>query len=46
MKPLSGAMETQEWLPFALLLSYEIFHTVINNINVPESSNQVPDIVV
>jgi hypothetical protein len=33
-KSLSDAMETQEWVPFALLLSYTIFRNDVNNINV------------
>jgi hypothetical protein len=33
IKPFSGAMDMQEWVPVALLLSYKIFHTVVSNVN-------------
>jgi hypothetical protein len=45
-KPLSIAMEKQEWLPCALLSNYKIFRTAVDNINVLRSSRTVPDIVV
>jgi len=31
IKPLSVAVETQEWVPFALLSSYEVFRTAVNH---------------
>ena len=34
IKPLSVAMETQQWVIFVLLSSYEVFRTAINNIKV------------
>jgi hypothetical protein len=40
MKPLSVTMELQEWLSFALLLSYKIFRTAANNINVIKYVNK------
>jgi len=33
IKPFSGAMDMQEWVPVALLLSYKIFCTVVSNVN-------------
>lgn len=41
-KLLSVAMQTQKWVPFALLPSYKIFHTAVN-INILRSSCKVPD---
>jgi len=46
IKPLSVAMETQKWVPFALLSSYEIFRTVVNHASLLRSSCTVPDIFV
>jgi hypothetical protein len=46
IKPLSVTMETQEWVPFAMLLSYKIFCTAANNVNILRSSRKVPDTVV
>jgi hypothetical protein len=34
IKQLSVAMETQEWVHFALLWSYKIFCAAVNNTNV------------
>jgi len=34
IKSLSVATEMQQWLPFAVLESYKIFRTVVNNIKV------------
>jgi hypothetical protein len=34
IKSLSVAMEMQQWLPFAVLESYKIFRTVMNNTKV------------
>ena len=34
VKPLSTAMETLEWVPFALLSAYKIFSIAVSNINV------------
>jgi len=34
IKPLSVAMETQQWVIFVLLSSYKIFRTAVNNIKV------------
>jgi hypothetical protein len=45
MKPLNVAIVTQQWVPFALLTSHELFSTAVNNINVRKSSCKVPDIV-
>jgi hypothetical protein len=33
-KFVSVAMEMQQWLPFAVLQSYKIFRTVVNNTTV------------
>lgn len=46
IKPLSYAMETQEWIPFALLPSYKIFRTAGNSLIVLRSSWEVPYIFV
>jgi hypothetical protein len=35
---MSAATEMQQWVPFALLSSYKIFYTAVNNINLPTSS--------
>jgi hypothetical protein len=42
------AMETQQWGPFALLSSYKIFLSAVNNIKVKVlgSSCKVPDVLV
>jgi hypothetical protein len=42
----SVAVEKLELIFFALLSSFETFHTAVNNINVRESSCKVPDIFV
>jgi hypothetical protein len=34
IKPLSTALETLEWVPFALLSAYKIFSIAVSNINV------------
>ena len=44
-KAFSDAMETQQWVPFALLSSYKIFRTAVKNINLLRSSGIMPDIV-
>jgi hypothetical protein len=41
----SVATETQQWVPFALLSSYKICRTAVNNINVLRSSYKLPDFV-
>ena len=41
--PLVSAKEKQEWVPLALLASYKIFRSALNNINVLRSSCKVPD---
>jgi hypothetical protein len=46
MKPWSVAMETQEWVPFTSLSSFNIFLTAVNNINIRGPSGKVPDIIV
>jgi hypothetical protein len=46
IKPLSFAMKTQQWVFFALLSSYKIFRTAVNNTKVLRSSCKLPDIVV
>jgi hypothetical protein len=46
LKPLSVAMETQEWVLFAALSSYKIFRPTVNHINVLNSSCKVSDIIV
>jgi hypothetical protein len=33
IKLFSVAVGMQQWVPFALLSSYKIFHTVVNNNN-------------
>ena len=42
IKPPSSAMETQEWIPFSLLPSYEIVRTAGNSLIVLGSSREVP----
>jgi len=44
-KSLSDAMETQQWVPFALLSSYKIFRTVVKNINLLRSPGVMSNIV-
>ena len=44
-KSFNDAMETQQWVPFALLSSYKIFRTAVKNINLLRSSGVMPDIV-
>jgi hypothetical protein len=44
IKLFSIAMEIQQWVPFALLWSYELFHTAVNHINLLRYSDKVPDI--
>jgi hypothetical protein len=46
IKLLTVAMGMQEWITFALLLSYKILCTAVNNVNIVRSSCKVPDIVV
>jgi len=46
IKPLSVAMQTQQWVIFALLSSYKIFRTAVNNIKVLKSSYKLLDIFV
>ena len=46
IKSLTVAMETQEWISFALLSSYKIFRVAVNTLKVITSSSKVPDIVV
>jgi hypothetical protein len=46
MSVFSVATEMQQWVPFALLSSYKIFCTAVNNINVLRSSCKGPDIFV
>jgi hypothetical protein len=46
IQPFHVAMERQEWFLFALLSSYKIFRTAVNNINVLRSSCKGPDIIV
>jgi hypothetical protein len=46
IKPLSVAMEVQEWVLFVLLSSYKIFLTAVDTINVLRYSCKVSDIVV
>jgi hypothetical protein len=45
IKLLTAAMGMQEWVTFALLLSYKRFCTAVNNVNILRSSSKVPDIV-
>jgi hypothetical protein len=42
-KLLNIAMEMQQLVPFALLLRYKIFHTVVNSMNILRPSFKVPD---
>jgi len=46
IKPLSFAIETTEWDPFALLADYKIFPAAVCNIKAPRSSSKAPDIPV
>jgi hypothetical protein len=46
IKPLSFAMETQEWHLFALFPSYKMFPTAVCNMKAPKSSLRVPDMPV
>jgi hypothetical protein len=41
----SDAMESQQWVPFALLSSYKIFRTAVKNMNLLRSLGVMPDIV-
>ena len=41
MKLLTVAMGIQEWVTFALLLSYKIFCTAVNNVNILRSLYRV-----
>jgi hypothetical protein len=45
-KAISVAMETQQWVPLALLQRNKIFRSAVNNINVSKSSSKVSDILV
>jgi len=45
IKLLTVAIGMQEWVTFALLLSYKIFCTAVNNFNIHRSSCKVPGIV-
>jgi len=46
MKVSSIAVEMQQRVPFAMLSSYKIFRTAVENINALQSSREVPDIFV
>ena len=46
VKLLSVAMEAWQWVLLALLLSYKIFCTAVNNMNLLKSACKVPDIFV
>jgi hypothetical protein len=43
LKVFSVVMKMQQWVSFALLSSYKIFRTAVNNINLLRSSCKVPD---
>jgi len=45
INPFSVAMDTQEWVPCALLSRYKIFRTAVSSIELLRSSCKVPHIV-
>jgi hypothetical protein len=46
IKSLSISVDTQEWIPFALMSSNKLFRSVVISANLLRSSCQVPHMVV
>jgi hypothetical protein len=44
IQPSSVVTGKQEWVPFALLSSYKVFRTAVNNTNVLTSSCKVANV--
>jgi len=46
VKVFSTATKMKQWVPFALLSIYKIFHTAISDVSVLRFSHKVPDILI